>query len=56
MYSSGTSGFQSKINLDKDTSMRQIKALKKIFRPYLGSNRHPMIIVDNLKDLKTKRI
>ena len=55
MYSSGTSGFQSKINLDKDASIRQIKALKKIFRPYLGSNRHPMIIVDNLKDLKNQK-
>ena len=55
MYSSGTSGSQSKINLDKDASIRQIKALKKIFRPYLGSNRHPMIIVDNLKDLKNQK-
>jgi len=55
MYSSGTSGLQSKIILDKNNSIRQVKALKKIFGPFLGYERHPMIIVDNLKNLKDQK-
>lgn len=45
MYSSGTSGQRSKINLDKQNSLNQIKALKNIFQFNFGKERLPMIIL-----------
>ena len=55
MLSSGTSGLQSKIFLDKDNAMKQKIILHKIVSEYLGSERLPMLIVDkNPKFLKSK--
>lgn len=46
MLSSGTSGLQSKIFLDKETALKQKIILHKIVSEYLGSERLPMLIVD----------
>lgn len=46
MQSSGTSGLQSKIFLDKITAKEQTKALVKNFGLNFGNNRFPMLIID----------
>ena len=53
-HSSGTSGLQSKIFLDRENSIRQVKALKKILLPIIGKKRLPMIIVDSLTSVKNE--
>ena len=48
LFSSGTSGNStSKIFLDKENTKNQIIVLKKIMTNFLGSERLPMLIVDN---------
>ena len=55
MLSSGTSGLQSKIFLDKENALKQKIILHKIVSEYLGSERLPMLIIDkNPKFLKNK--
>ena len=55
MLSSGTSGLQSKIFLDKNNALKQKIILHKIVSEYLGSERLPMLIIDkNPKYLKNK--
>lgn len=55
MLSSGTSGLQSKIFLDKENALKQKIILHKIVSEYLGSERLPMLIIDkNPKFLKDK--
>ena len=46
MLSSGTSGLQSKILLDKENALKQKIILHKIVSEYLGSERLPMLIID----------
>ncbi len=46
MLSSGTSGLQSKIFLDKENALKQKIILHKIVSEYLGSERLPMLIID----------
>ena len=47
LTSSGTTGQQlSRIVLDKETSMLQVRALASIITSYLGNKRLPMIIID----------
>ena len=46
MLSSGTSGLQSKIFLDKENALKQKIILHKIVREYLGLERLPMLIID----------
>jgi phenylacetate-coenzyme A ligase PaaK-like adenylate-forming protein len=56
MTSSGTTGQQvSKIYLDRDTSLNQTRVLVKIVNDFIGSQRLPMIVIDNpmvIKDPK----
>jgi len=52
MYSSGTTGSQSKIFLDKTTAKLQAKALNKIVSSYIGNKRMPMLIIDSPKSLE----
>ena len=48
MTSSGTSGQSvSKIFLDKETSLLQIKVLSKIMAEFIGKKRLPMLIIDS---------
>lgn len=55
MLSSGTSGLQSKIFLDKKNAFKQKMILHKIVSEYLGSERLPMLIIDkNPKFSKNK--
>lgn len=57
MTSSGTSGQAvSKIFLDKNTAASQTKILTKIVASYLGSNRLPMIIIDNESTVKNRKM
>ena len=56
MYSSGTSSNNlSKIILDKNTSVNQIKVLSKIVKSVIGNSRLPMIIIDS-KSIITNRV
>ena len=55
MLSSGTSGLQSKIFLDKNNALKQKIILHKIVSEYIGSERLPMLIIDkNPKYLKNE--
>ena len=57
LYSSGTSGQQlSKIYLDKETSILQIKALASIITSYIGNKRLPMIIIDTENTIKNRNL
>ena len=57
MTSSGTSGQQvSKIFLDKETSLKQTKALVRIVSKFIGSVRSPMIILDSVSVLKNRNM
>jgi len=47
MYSSGTTGVQSKIFLDKETIKAQTSSLTQSFKDYFGSSRFPMLIIDS---------
>ncbi len=48
ILSSGTTGKNlSKINLDKENASRQMKVLSKILENIIGSERLPMMIIDN---------
>ena len=50
--SSGTTGRQSVINLDKTTSQHQSKALIEIVSDFIGKKRKPMVILDNYETIK----
>ncbi len=55
LTSSGTTGQQvSRIALNKETSLLQMKALAAIITSYIGSKRLPMIIIDTDKTIKNK--
>ena len=55
LTSSGTTGQQvSKIVLNKETSMLQVKALASIITSYIGNKRLPMIIIDTDATIKNK--
>lgn len=54
MKSSGTSGKQSKIFLDRETAVRQQKVLTKIMSSFLPSLRLPMIFLDAEKVMKDR--
>jgi hypothetical protein len=55
LSSSGTSGQRpSRIFLDKQTSLAQTHALVRIVRSYLGSDRHPMLILDHQDVLRDR--
>lgn len=57
MTSSGTSGQQtSKIYLDRNTSMNQTKALTRICSDFLGSSRHPMLIIDTKAVISNRKM
>ena len=51
MLSSGTSGLQSKIFLDKNNALKQKIILHKIVSEYLGSERLPMLIIDRILNI-----
>ncbi len=56
LTSSGTSGQAvSKIYLDRETSLRQSRALAAIMASFLGRKRWPMLIVDSSELLKDRR-
>lgn len=46
MTSSGTSGRQSRIFLDKHTALSQTKALSSIMSSFIGTRRLPMLVID----------
>lgn len=46
MRSSGTSGQQSQIFLDRDTAQRQTRALVAQFADHFGKGRFPMLVID----------
>lgn len=46
LMSSGTTGQPSKIFLDKETSLLQIRELSNIFKNSFGNSRFPMLVVD----------
>ena len=55
LTSSGTTNQQvSKIALNKETSILQVKALASIITSYIGSKRLPMIIIDTDATIKNK--
>ncbi len=55
LLSSGTSGVgRSKIYLDKDNSINQVKTLKSIMSKFLGHERLPMLIIDKNPKLNNK--
>ncbi|MHB1688635.1 MAG: LuxE/PaaK family acyltransferase [Ignavibacteriaceae bacterium] len=55
LTSSGTTNQQvSRIALDKETSMLQVKALASIITSYIGHQRLPMIIIDSDATIKNK--
>ena len=55
LTSSGTTGQQvSKISLDRETSLLQIKALASIITSYIGHQRLPMIIIDTETTIKNR--
>lgn len=57
MTSSGTTGQAvSKIYLDRDTSVRQTKALSRIVSSFLHSARLPMLIIDSKSVLKDRKM
>lgn len=47
MTSSGTSGRQSRIFLDKHTALSQTKALSSIMSSFIGARRLPMLVIDS---------
>lgn len=56
LTSSGTTGqTTSKIYLDRETSMRQTRALSSIMASFLGKKRWPMVIIDSADLLKNRR-
>lgn len=55
MLSSGTSGKQSKIYLDKETSQTQSKTLIKIFIDTFSNSRFPMLVIDAESTVADKR-
>jgi len=56
LTSSGTTGQQvSKIFLDKETAVKQTKALVAVMKPLLGTQRLPMVIFDTKSVLKDRR-
>ncbi|MGE4169912.1 MAG: acyl-protein synthetase [Candidatus Margulisiibacteriota bacterium] len=55
LESSGTTGTSSKIFLDKETSLSQVKALTSIVQSYTGKQRLPMIIVDSKSVFSQKK-
>lgn len=55
LTSSGTSGQSvSRIALDKETSILQVKALASIVTSFLGKKRLPMVIIDSDSTIKNK--
>jgi hypothetical protein len=55
LTSSGTTGQQvSKISLDRETSLLQVKALASIIISYIGHQRLPMIIIDTDATIKNR--
>ena len=57
MTSSGTTGQAvSKIYLDRETSLRQSKALSKIVSDFIGKTRLPMLVVDSNAVLKNRNM
>lgn len=57
MTSSGTSGqLVSKIFLDRETSLNQVKVLSKIMGPILGGKRLPMLILDSRSVVKDRNL
>ncbi len=55
LTSSGTTGQQlSRIVLDKETSMLQVKALASLITSYIGTQRLPMIIIDTDSTIKNR--
>ena len=51
MLSSGTSGLQSKIFLDKNNALKQKIILHKIVSEYLGSERLPMLSLTRILNI-----
>lgn len=55
MISSGTTGqAASRIHLDRETALRQTRALASIMTGFLGRQRSPMVIVDSLDLLRDR--
>lgn len=54
MMSSGTSGQQSKIYLDRETSKNQVKVLSKIVQNFIGPKRLPMLVIDSEEVVKSR--
>lgn len=56
LTSSGTTGQAvSKIYLDKETSVKQTKALVEVMKPILGDKRLPLVILDTKSVLKNRK-
>lgn len=53
LNSSGTSGTQSRIFLNKENSRNQSRALKELFQEQFGGERLPMIILDSQEQLRS---
>lgn len=54
MMSSGTSGQQSKIFLDHETSKNQVRVLSKIVQSFIGPKRLPMLIIDSEEVIRNR--
>ncbi|MDR3163236.1 MAG: acyl-protein synthetase [Helicobacteraceae bacterium] len=54
IVSSGTSGWQSKVFLDRPTAARQTKALFKIVSDFIGTKRLPMLVIDSPSPLEDR--
>lgn len=54
MNSSGTTGTQSKIYLDKETAKNQSSSLIETFTDLFGNKRFPMLIIDSEKTVKDR--
>lgn len=55
LRSSGTTGLQSQIYLDRETAIAQSKALVKIVQGYLGNQRYPMVLIDHAEHTKNRQ-
>ena len=53
LSSSGTSGTESKIFLNKENALNQSSALKELFQEQFGHTRLPMIIFDSQEQLRS---
>ena len=54
LISSGTTGKQSRIFLDRENALNQSRALKELFQEHFGGARLPLIVLDSQTQLRSK--